>query len=219
VVFPQCNFTNDFRMGNSPCCEGCCPKKKPVTKDPKPQAKPSPEEEKLLQEPIPEEKTEKKAPVLSKSEKDKLAQILARGNVILVFTDLDGKEVPYDAEDMPDLSEAVLKLKKPIDFQRIHHGTSPVAIYDNVSAANLVIGDVHKVLQIYSTATVVVEGHTATPEKKMDSWSQDLADNRAKRVVDSLKSLGTHSKRLTAEGRPGKSGDGHADVVIQITGF
>jgi len=200
-------------MGNCPCCEGCCPKKKSVTKEVKIEEKP------LLQEPIPEEPQPIVAPVLTKSDKDKLKEILVRGNVILVFTDLNGKEVPYDAEDMPDLSEAALRLKKPIDFQRVHHGKTPAAIYDDVSAAMHVIGDVHEVLNIYSTATVVVEGHTATPEKKMDSWSQDLADNRAKKVVDTLKGLGTQSKRLTAKGRPGKSGDGHADVVIQITGF
>jgi len=148
----------------------------------------------------------------------KLKEILARDRVILRFISADGSEVAHD-DDSAEITDASIKLKESIDFKPVHHGKKPVASYKDEDKTVGVLGDVADILAIYSSATVVVEGHTATPPEKMDSWAHELAKNRADKVKSSVVTHGVDSKRLSAKGLPGNLGDGHPDVKLKIVGF
>jgi len=157
-------------------------------------------------------------PKLSDDNKAKLKEILARNRVLLLFHDIYGNEVRHD-DDLSEVGSAQLKLKDAIDFKPVHHGKTPTAIYKDEDKTTGVLGDIADVLSIYSSATVTIEGHTATPPEKMDSWAHELARNRADKVKETVCSHGTDPKRLSTKGCPGNLGDNHPDVKLKITGF
>jgi len=157
-------------------------------------------------------------PSLNDENKRKLKEILARDRVILRFMAADGSEVAHD-DDSAEITDASIKLKEAIDFKPVHHGKKPVAQYKDEDKTVGVLGDVADILAIYSSATVVVEGHTATPPDKMDSWAHELAKNRADKVKSSVVTHGVDSKRLSSKGLPGNLGDGSPDVKLKIVGF
>jgi len=157
-------------------------------------------------------------PKLSDDHKKKLKEILDRNRVLLVFHDVNGKEVRHD-DDLSEVGSAQLKLKELIDFKPVHHGKTPTAIYKDDEKTTAVLGDIADVLQIYSSATVMIEGHTATPPEKMDNWAHELAKNRADKVKDTVCGHGIDPKRLSTKGCPGNLGDNHPDVKLKITGF
>jgi len=157
-------------------------------------------------------------PKLSDEHKKKLDEILARNRVVIKFTAVDGSDVSHHDTDS-EIAHAAIKLKDPIDFKPQHHGKSNAAVYKDEDKTVGVLGDVSDILQIYSSAAVTIEGHTATPPERMDNWSQKLADNRADKVKDSISQHGIDPKRLTSKGLPGSLGDNHPDVKLKITGF
>jgi len=117
------------------------------------------------------------------------------------------------------ITDASIKLKEAIDFKPVHYGKKQVALYKDEDKTDGVLGDVADILAVYSSATVVVEGHTATPPEKIDSWAHELAKIRADKVKASVVTHGIDSKRLSAKGLPGNLGDGHPDVKLKIAGF
>jgi len=171
-----------------------------------------------LAPPPPKEEVIKVVPKLSDDHKKKLKEILARDRVILRFTNADGYEVAHD-DTVAEITDAQIKLKEAIDFKPVHHGKKPVASYKDEDKTIGVLGDVADILQIYSSATVVIEGHTATPPEKMDSWAHELANNRAEKVKASVVQHGIDVKRLSSKGLPGNLGDNTPDVKLKITGF
>jgi flagellar motor protein MotB len=171
-----------------------------------------------LAPPPPKEEAIKVVPKLSDDHKKKLKEILARDRVILRFTNADGYEVAHD-DTVAEITDAQIKLKEAIDFKPVHHGKKPVASYKDEDKTIGVLGDVADILQIYSSATVVIEGHTATPPEKMDSWAHELAINRAEKVKASVVQHGIDVKRLSSKGLPGNLGDNTPDVKLKITGF
>jgi len=159
-------------------------------------------------------------PVLSIPDRTHVQEILDRGTVTLEFIALkDGADVSFEVDHQVDLAAAQMKLTKPIDFERVLHDQPPVAVFEKNVTAMKILQDVAEILQIYSSATVTIEGHTATPSHKMDSWAQQLADNRAARVQEALEYLKIDPGRMSSRGFPGDLGDGCPNVIVQITGF
>lgn len=193
--------------------------------------------------PLPEKKTmkTKAPPSLDEDQKAKLECILTRANVALQFVDSLGTKHSLDSLDSsPHMdfapgsacsSESMtstqlltaahihVEVKKPLSFRKVKRGNPPEADFQNEHEAMISIGDVAELLHIYSTAMVLVQGHTATPEDKIDVWATELAQHRSDKVKSAIVDLGVSSDRITSKGFPGKTGDSHPDVVIKILEF
>jgi len=63
---------------------------------------------------------------------------------------------------------------------------------------------------------VSIEGHTATPDDKMDDWAFALAQGRADKVKNSFVDLGIAEHRLKPIGLPGRLGSGVAATMLKI---
>jgi len=114
---------------------------------------------------------------------------------------------------------AKLNLKKGLDFKGVHHGQDPTPVLTDPAKAHEVFHDIVEYLKAYSTAHVMIEGHTATPKEKMDEWAYALADIRAAFVRKQLINLGVEAHRLKSAGRPGHLGDGKHDTILYITSW
>lgn len=115
--------------------------------------------------------------------------------------------------------EQALRLTKPIEFEPRHHGAPPTAVFRDQADTLETLRDVVGVLAVYEQAMVEVEGHTATPDAKLDAWSHQLARNRAEHVKEALVNLGMDGNRLTAVGKPGKYGTGRTEVRMTLVEF
>merc|ERR1719246_316486 len=102
-------------------------------------------------------------PVVSAENDAKLKDVFGSNRVELVMTQEGGKEFVGS-----------LVLKEQIDFKGVHHGDKAVPKSKEEKKAMAILGDVADILNIYDTATLIVEGHTATPPEKMDQWAHDL---------------------------------------------
>jgi len=160
----------------------------------------------------------KTLPTLSSAKKAIIGDVLARDRVELILTSTDGSVVQY-SDDSAQVSDAQMKLKETIEFKTVLHGKPPEATFKNEGSVTSLLGDVVEILNVYSTATVLIEGHTATPKEKMDSWAHELASNRAERVKKALMSMGIASRRLSAVGLPGHLGINSPDVIMKIVSF
>jgi len=109
-----------------------------------------------------------------------------------------------------------IKLKESIDFKAVHHGSQDAAEFKNKKLADDMLHDVAGILSLVDTAKIDVEGHSATPDKKIDDWAHALALSRAELVKSVLVSLGVSSDRVHCTGLPGYLGIGKPDVLIKI---
>jgi len=175
---------------------------------------PEPSRMRALPAPVKKEPEVKKVPKLSEESHTKLKDILAGGRVALLA---DGGS--HSADNAAEVREFQLKLNSTISFKKIHHGQNPDAIFSDEKSATAMLKDVAGIMEVYPTATVEIEGHTATPDDKMDSWAQTLADNRARKVKSTIEEFGVPSHRLLAAGMPGHLGDGHNDVKLKVVKF
>merc|ERR1712107_829670 len=134
----------------------------------------------------------KKLPHLTPPEEAELDEILKHKNVSI---HIDGKEVVHyhDHEHGHDIN---IKMKNPMDFAKVKHGESTVATLLHEDREMVMITDVAKVLQVSRTATLMVEGHTATPPNKMDAWAHELALNRAEKIKSLIVSQGVDASRI-----------------------
>mmetsp|Transcript_33440 Transcript_33440/g.79483 ORF Transcript_33440/g.79483 Transcript_33440/m.79483 type:complete len:398 (+) Transcript_33440:3-1196(+) len=124
---------------------------------------------------------------------------------------LSKKQVEVDEENFQ------LKFSKPLEFEKRHHGASPTATFKDEAQVTEMLKDLVQVLELFATAEIDIEGHTSTPDAKLDAWSRELAFNRAMKVKDALEALGIRKARMKARGRPGKFGTGKSEVVFRIT--
>jgi len=115
-----------------------------------------------------------------------------------------------------DYQKDSLKIMDPIQFKAIKHGEKPAAIFEDEGKAHAALQDVAKLLQVLKTAKVLIEGHTATPDDKLDGWSDTLAQNRAEVVMKQIGKFGVDKSRLSATGLPGKKGSGKHEVLIKV---
>mmetsp|Transcript_12895 Transcript_12895/g.36529 ORF Transcript_12895/g.36529 Transcript_12895/m.36529 type:complete len:729 (+) Transcript_12895:175-2361(+) len=118
-----------------------------------------------------------------------------------------------------EAGEARVQLATSLQFKPVHHGDSPVAHFLNEEEAMTLLGDVGELLSIYSTAALLIEGHTATPPAKMDKWAHDLARGRAELVKNTIASFGVDPERLTTISLPGNLGTNTHDVALKVTKF
>jgi len=170
---------------------------------------------------------------LEPAPKEKLAAVLKKGRIVLKFVHACGAVHSVDTAESIDSVETTASSEpsestilhasvdpiEPIAFKKVKHGHQPLAHVENTTATKATLSDIAEVLEVYDTGFVIIEGHTATPDEKMDDWAKELAQNRADKIKDELTACGVTAERLVSRGVPGKSGDGHPDVVIKITGF
>jgi len=126
-----------------------------------------------------------------------LAEIERRGNV----------EIDEKSGEVKVLREIGFVGKKP--------GQDPVAEFKSETDAYKVLDDIAKVWS-YFKVQMTVEGHTKGGEN--DFW-QNLANNRAKLIVETLKTKGVDFDKMTPVGLPGKKGLNKVGVVINLDIF
>jgi len=114
---------------------------------------------------------------------------------------------------------ASLALQTPLAFRGVPHDGSTVAFFEDEQMAIAQLTDAAQILRIYHGVVVSIEGHTATPDSKLDPWAHELAQNRAERVKDVLISLGVEEGRLKTIGLPGRLGSSKHDTVMKIVGY
>lgn len=155
-------------------------------------------------------------PALSTDAEARLKKVLAGNRVAIVTRSLStlGK-----AEE--EQYEAKLDLKEKIEFKAVHHGDNleTHCAYSHEDKSKHILGDVAEILKLYPKAMLTIEGHTATPDEKMDQWAQDLAQSRADKVKDTIVSFGIESGRLSTRGCPGNRGSGKHETVLKVTSF
>jgi len=110
-------------------------------------------------------------------------------------------------------------LRDTMEFTPIKRGEEPVAKLRYPGKSRLVLDDVAKVMKVYNRASFVLEGHTATPEDKIDEWSHRLAMGRAQEVKTVIGNMGVEPKRIHLVSRPGLLGNAHRDIVIKVASF
>jgi len=157
-----------------------------------------------------------KLPELHGEKQERLKEILNMNRVELSFNSANDSD-PDSHTKSP--AGASIKLKKTIDFEPVHHGESPIACFKDEEQAMRVLADVAEIMKLYHTASLLIEGHTATPDEKVDKWAQELAQSRADKVRSTLLSLDMEAERLRAVGRPGHHGSGKHDVLLKIANF
>jgi len=136
--------------------------------------------------------------LLSEKEKASIHEILRRNLV----------ELDYEKD--------AVKMKEVIQFRSIKNGTAPNAVFTSKEKAHAILEDAARLLLIFNTAKVVIEGHTATPDKLLDSWWYTIALNRAKAVMHHIEACGVDGSRLHATGLPGNRGLGVHQVLIKV---
>mmetsp|Transcript_48978 Transcript_48978/g.113511 ORF Transcript_48978/g.113511 Transcript_48978/m.113511 type:complete len:137 (-) Transcript_48978:311-721(-) len=115
---------------------------------------------------------------------------------------------------------ASVSFREPIEFKGVHHGDAPIATYKEETGAMRLLRDAASVLKLYSSAVVSIEGHTATPDERMDEWAQALAQGRANKIMAAfVVSLGVDESRLKPIGLPGRLGGRKHDVVLKLVSF
>jgi len=108
------------------------------------------------------------------------------------------------------------KISNSIQFRGIQHGSVSNDLFINKEKTAPVLEDMARLLQIFQTAKVLIVGHTATTENKLDSWSHTLALNRAKVVMQQLEVCGVDKSRLDTAVLPGNRHSGAHQVVIKV---
>jgi len=111
---------------------------------------------------------------------------------------------------------ASVTLKKRVDFVSVRHGEDVTPHYNEPAEAEAVLKNTAEILTIFEQVIVSVEGHTATPDAKMDAWAHSLAQARADKIKSVLVELGIEADRLKPIGLPGKFGSGHHDLVLKV---
>jgi len=153
------------------------------------------------------------SPNLNTEKEGQLKKVLAGKRIELVMS----QEGDFKTE--AEAFEAKLHLKDPLEFKAVHHGDMSAAQFSNEAKAMEVLSDVAEVLKVYHSASLLIEGHTATPPEKMDKWAHDLAHSRAEKVKAAIVALGVEAQRLGTVGLPGHLGSGKHDTVLKITSF
>jgi len=111
---------------------------------------------------------------------------------------------------------ASVTLKKRVDFVGVHHGKDVTPHYSSPADADEIVKNTAEILKIFDQVIVSVEGHTATPDEKMDAWAHSLAQARADKIKSVLVEMGIEADRLKPIGLPGKFGSGHHDLVLKV---
>mmetsp|Transcript_34793 Transcript_34793/g.68688 ORF Transcript_34793/g.68688 Transcript_34793/m.68688 type:complete len:773 (+) Transcript_34793:38-2356(+) len=114
---------------------------------------------------------------------------------------------------------ASLSLRTPLEFKGVQHFGSTEPIFEDEESAMRLLDDAAQVLKLYPNVTVSIEGHTATPENRMDIWAHELAQNRAEKVKEVFIANGISEDRLKSVGLPGPLGSSTHDTVMKIVGF
>jgi len=118
-----------------------------------------------------------------------------------------------------DLVHHQLHLNSEIGFKAVLRSETPYTEFEDERTAMEVLKDVAEVMNIYEMATVLVEGHTATPPDKMDDWAFDLASSRADFIKSRLESLCIDPHRVTTVGLPGYRGCGNPAIKFKILSY
>jgi len=111
---------------------------------------------------------------------------------------------------------ASVTLKKKIDFVGVHHGQDVTPKYTKQKDAEEILKNTAEILKIFDTVIVSIEGHTATPDEKMDEWAHSLAQARADKIKSVLVEMGIEADRLKPIGLPGKYGTRQHDLVLHV---
>jgi len=111
---------------------------------------------------------------------------------------------------------AAVHLKDRIEFEVNFRGQPPTAVLSNPDHATDILQEAANVLKNYESVIVSIEGHTATPDDKMDDWAFSLAQGRADKVQNAFIELGIAEHRLKPIGLPGRLGNGAAATLLKI---
>jgi len=111
---------------------------------------------------------------------------------------------------------AAVNLKETIEFEYMFRGQPPSAVLSDPNHAAEILQEAANVLKVYDSVIVSIEGHTATPDDKMDDWAFALAQGRADKVKNSFVDLGIAEHRLKPIGLPGRLGSGVAATMLKI---
>jgi len=118
-----------------------------------------------------------------------------------------------------DLVHHQLHLNSEIGFKAVFRSEVPHTSFEDELAAMEVLRDVAEVMNVYCKATVLVEGHTATPPDKMDDWAHARANDRASFIKSKLEYLGIDAHRVTTVGLPGYLGCGKPSIKFKIISY
>jgi len=112
---------------------------------------------------------------------------------------------------------ASVYIRDRIEFVPMFRSEEPTATYRAESNAQHILEETAKLLKIYSSTIISIEGHTATPDDRMDDWAHALAQGRADKIKSDFVDLGIEADRLKPIGLPGKLGSRHHDTLFRIT--
>jgi len=158
-------------------------------------------------------------PPLSQQNDARLKEILSASRVKLVMKQNVQKQDRSPGTPSGDEFEARLDLNETIDFKTQHHGDEVNPEFKDEPKAKAILKDVAGILKLYPDAVLRIEGHTATPDSKMDQWAHKLAEGRADIVRDTIVSFGVPIGRLRTCGLPGKFGTGKHDTILKVISF
>mmetsp|Transcript_41478 Transcript_41478/g.73553 ORF Transcript_41478/g.73553 Transcript_41478/m.73553 type:complete len:394 (-) Transcript_41478:180-1361(-) len=103
-----------------------------------------------------------------------------------------------------------VSLLHSIQFQPRTTRDPPTAIFANPEVANEICRDLAEIANLFN-CPMTIEGHTKGGESEF--WHQ-LANDRARIVVDLMLAHGARGELLTARGRPGKLGNNEAKTKV-----
>jgi len=118
-----------------------------------------------------------------------------------------------------DLVHHQLHLNSEMGFKAVLRSETPYTEFEDEQVSMEILKDVAEVMNIFSKATVLVEGHTATPQDKMDDWAFERANNRSSFIKSRLESLGIDPHRVTTVGLPGYLGCGKPAIKFKILSY
>lgn len=118
-----------------------------------------------------------------------------------------------------DEKNHVILLTDHINFPAVKHGEDNTAHFKHEHTAMTKLHDVAEILKIHGNARIAIEGNTATPDDKMDSWAYHLAKNRADLVLQRLMNFGIAKTRMDAIGLPGHLGTNQHQIVFRINSY
>lgn len=103
----------------------------------------------------------------------------------------------------------------PFKIRTFNSPEGATAEYVDRKIADEVLGDVAAICNAFSVP-MVVEGHTKGGESEF--W-QELAENRARLIIDSLTRKGVPRKYMLPIGLPGKKGLNKVGIAIKLDIF
>lgn len=115
---------------------------------------------------------------------------------------------------------AIISSCTPIDFQKMKHQADvSTAAFTDPEAVEKMLTGVAELLTVYDTACLSIQGHSSTPEDKMDAWADSLTLARAEKVKEVICRHGVQPERMETIGLPGSKGSNRTEVVMRITSF